>query len=108
MNENITDDHSIDQNNVTTQHRCKSDELILRLSKIEGQIRGIRKMVDQRVYCDDVLIQIVAAQSALYSVGRLILENHIQLCLKDKLGAVDDQAIEDLFISIKRLHQIIN
>ena len=65
-------------------------------------------MVGKETYCDDVLIQVNAVQSALYSVGRIILENHIQLCLKDKLGASDDHAMDELFVSIERLHQIGN
>lgn len=87
---------------------CKSEDLNSRLSKIEGQIRGIRNMVDQGMYCDDILIQVNAVQSALYSVGRIILENHVQHCLKEKTGEIDDQTLDDLFVSIRRLHQIGN
>lgn len=65
-------------------------------------------MVEQGEYCDDILIQVNAVQSALYSVGRMILENHIQNCLKENPGEIDDQTISELFISIKRLHQIGN
>ena len=65
-------------------------------------------MVDQGVYCDDILIQVNAVQSALYSVGRMIHENHVQNCLKEKPGEIDDQTIDELFVSIKRLHQIGN
>ncbi|TXT16583.1 MAG: hypothetical protein FD133_1760 [Erysipelotrichaceae bacterium] len=85
-----------------------SQDLTLRLNKIEGQIKGINKMVVNQECCDDILVQVNAAQAALYSVGRLILENHIQHSLKDRQGAVDDQTIDDLFVSIKRLHQIGN
>ncbi|MHB8089230.1 MAG: metal-sensitive transcriptional regulator [Anaerolineaceae bacterium] len=88
--------------------RCNSQDLTLRLNKIEGQIKGINKMVVNEECCDDILVQVNAAQAALYSVGRLILENHIQHSLKDRQGAVDDQTIDDLFVSIKRLHQIGN
>jgi DNA-binding FrmR family transcriptional regulator len=91
-----------------SRSRCKSEDLDLRLRKIEGQIRGINKMVNQGEYCDDILIQVNAVQSALYSVGRMILENHVQTCLKDKPGEIDDQTIDELFVSIKRLHQIGN
>lgn len=94
--------------NTVTRPRCKSEDLDLRLRKIEGQIRGINKMVNQGEYCDDILIQVNAVQSALYSVGRMILENHVQTCLKDKPGEIDDQTIDELFVSIKRLHQIGN
>jgi len=96
------------QKTTVNRSRCKIEDLQLRLRKIEGQIRGINKMVDQGVYCDDILIQVNAVQSALYSVGRMILENHIQGCLKEKPGEIDDQTIDELFVSIKRLHQIGN
>jgi len=85
---------------------CKTDELILRLSKIEGQIRGISKMIEKMVYCDDVLIQVIAVQSALYGVGKLILDDHIRNRLSAKTIEADDQIICEMLNSIQRLRQI--
>jgi DNA-binding FrmR family transcriptional regulator len=64
-----------------TQKTNRSDRLkgalLDRLAKIEGQIRGIRRMIDEDVYCDDILNQITAVHSALSSARNLLLENHM-------------------------------
>lgn len=91
---------------ITESLECKSDDLILRLCKIEGQIRGISKMVEKKVYCDDVLVQVIAVQSALYAVCKLMLESHIRNRLSSKPEGVDDQFIHDMLKSIHRLRQI--
>lgn len=106
MSESETGVLLINQNQKSGDHRCNSVEIILRLNKIEGQVKGLRKMVDQKVYCDDVLNQVIAAQSALYSVGKLILENHIQNLLKDKFAEMEDHLFDELFTSINSLHHI--
>jgi len=73
------------------------DAIIKRLRRIEGQVKGIQKMVDEDKYCSDILIQIAAVRSALNSVGGIILENHMKECLKKYLdGAAGDQVLDDL------------
>ena len=71
-----------------------------RLKKIEGQLRGLQKMVDERRYCVDVLDQISAVQAALGAVGKLLLKNHIETCVSHALGGDDPdqrrQKIEEL------------
>lgn len=69
--------------------------LISRLNKIEGQIRGIKNMIDDDKYCVDVLIQVAAAKSALNSVGALLLENHIQGCVKKAIEGGQSAAVLD-------------
>ena len=59
--------------------------LISRLNRIEGQIRGIKNMVEDDKYCVDILTQVAAAKSALNSVGAVMLESHIQGCVKDAI-----------------------
>lgn len=54
-----------------------------RLKRIEGQVRGISEMVDKDVPCEDVLVQINAAKSALHKVGQIILEGHLQHCVRE-------------------------
>ncbi len=78
-------------------------ELISRLNRIEGQMRGIKRMVEEGVYCDDVLNQIASAQSALYGVARLLLEKHMHSCIKGQLKAGDDEVIGELTKTIFRL-----
>jgi len=78
-------------------------ELSNRLNRIEGQIRGIKKMIADGVYCDNVLNQIASAQSALNSVARLLLEKHMKSCIKGQLQAGDDQAIDEITKTVFRL-----
>ncbi|MFA7215824.1 MAG: metal-sensitive transcriptional regulator [Bacillota bacterium] len=83
----------------------KSDKstLISRLNRIEGQIRGIKNMVENDKYCVDVLIQIAAAKSALNSLGAVILENHIQGCVKNAIDSgKGDEIINELAEVIKK------
>ncbi len=61
--------------------------LISRLNRIEGQVRGIKNMIEEDKYCVDVLIQIAAAKSALNSLGAIMLESHIQGCVKDAINS---------------------
>ncbi|KXS42898.1 MAG: hypothetical protein AWU54_1175 [Candidatus Frackibacter sp. T328-2] len=68
-------------------------ELITRLRRIEGQVRGLQRMVDEEKYCVDVLTQIAAARAALNKVGMSILEDHTHGCVT-KAVADDDQGDE--------------
>ncbi|MDX9917531.1 MAG: metal-sensitive transcriptional regulator [Gudongella sp.] len=73
------------------------DSLVVRLRRVEGQIKGIQKMVEEDKFCGDILIQISAARSALNNVGGLILENYMKHCLVDSPegeGKNMDQLIE--------------
>lgn len=65
--------------------KAEKSALISRLNRIEGQIRGIRNMIEDDKYCVDVLIQVAAAKSALNSLGAVILESHIQGCVKNAI-----------------------
>lgn len=71
--------------------------VIKRLRRVEGQIKGIQKMVAEEQFCGDILIQVSAARSALNSVGGLILENYIKNCLKEHLeGENEEDALDKL------------
>lgn len=84
-----------------------SDEMksnmIRRLNRVEGQIRGIKGMIEKDTYCDDVLNQIAAAQSALNSVGRLLLEGHMKSCVVERIEAGENEVIDELLITINKL-----
>ena len=67
--------------------------LLRRLNRIEGQIRGIKGMIEGDVYCDDILTQVTAARSALDSVSKIILENHICSCIADQIQAGEMEPI---------------
>lgn len=74
-----------------------SDNLHRRLSKVEGQIRAIDRMIDEDIPCEDILMQVNAAKSALNKVGSIVLEGHMNHCVKDAIEAGDStEAIKDL------------
>ncbi|QIB26519.1 metal-sensitive transcriptional regulator [Caloranaerobacter azorensis] len=74
-----------------------TNDIIVRLRRIEGQIKGIQRMVNEDKCCGDILIQIAAARSALNKVGGLILENYMKDCIKDYLDEnKGDEVIEEL------------
>jgi len=89
--------------NITIREEKLKNKLITRLNKIEGQIRGIKGMVEKDTYCNDILIQISAAQAALDSVSKLVLENHIRSCLVAKIQLGEDEIIDELIITIGKM-----
>ncbi|HWQ78144.1 MAG TPA: metal-sensitive transcriptional regulator [Anaerovoracaceae bacterium] len=87
----------------TSRPERLKNSLIVRLSRIEGQIRGIKGMVEKEAYCDDVLNQIAAAQAALNSVGKLLLENHLKGCVASRVQAGEIQVLDELLLTIGKL-----
>lgn len=75
-------------------------DVLTRLKRIEGQIKGIHKMVESEQFCGDILIQIAAARSALNSTGGLILENYMKNCIKDSTDGSSDEEKLDRLINI--------
>lgn len=102
--------HEIDERNAASQnggetiHRHEHHQNVInRLARIEGHVRAVKRMVEEDVPCPDVLIQIAAIRSALNSVGRVILEDHLSSCM---VGAVEkddyDQALSELKNSLDK------
>ena len=71
------------------------DALIKRLHRIEGQVRGIEKMVDDDRYCIDILTQIGAVRTALETVGLKLLEDHVNHCVVNAIAAGDAKTIDE-------------
>jgi DNA-binding FrmR family transcriptional regulator len=67
------------------------DETLARLKKVEGQVRGIQKMLEDRRYCVDVVMQLAAAESALHSVAEIILKNHLETCVLSAFRSNDEE-----------------
>jgi len=88
---------------MTARDQKLKNNLIRRLNQIEGQIRGIRGMVEKDQYCDDILNQVAAARSALSSVAKLILENHIRGCVVDRIKNNDDEIVDELLETIRKM-----
>lgn len=82
--------------------RVKKD-LTNRLNRIEGQIRGIKGMVERDVYCDDIITQLAATQSALNSVAKVLLQGHLKGCVVDRLAEGDEDVLDELLVTIQKL-----
>lgn len=83
-----------------------SRELTIRLHRIEGQVRGIARMVEQDAYCIDILTQVSAASRALQGVALALLDDHMRHCLAEAVragGAVEDTKLEEASSAIARL-----
>lgn len=86
-----------------TVHRDNKDDLLKRLKRIEGQVRGISKMVQEDKYCVDILNQITAVRAALDKVGLMILEGHVRGCVVQGIkGTNEDAIVDELLDVIKR------
>jgi DNA-binding FrmR family transcriptional regulator len=87
-----------------TQNAMKAQKSMLdRLNRIEGQIRGIKNMIENGTYCDDVINQIEASRSALHSVQIILLESHIENCVIGQLQQGDTAVIGEVLKTIKKL-----
>ncbi|HCA05494.1 MAG TPA: metal-sensitive transcriptional repressor [Ruminococcaceae bacterium] len=78
-------------------------KLVNRLSRIEGQIRGIRKMVENDAYCTDILVQVAAVNAALNSFNRELLANHIHTCVARDIRDGRDETIDELVETLRKL-----
>jgi len=77
--------------------------VINRLKRVEGQVRGIQKMVEEDRYCMDILVQIRAIQSALQQVGFSVTERHIKHCVKDAIDSGEgNETIDELLTVLKQ------
>jgi CsoR family transcriptional regulator, copper-sensing transcriptional repressor len=85
-----------------------------RLNRIEGQVRGIRKMIEDRRYCVDILTQLKAVKSAIHKVEQGILKAHIQGCLKKAITSGDDleiqpkiDGIQSVYVNLEAKHALV-
>ena len=78
-------------------------DLITRLNRIEGQIRGIKGMIEQDAYCTDILTQVSAANAALNSFTKVLLANHIKTCVAQDIRDGKDETIDELVTTRQKL-----
>lgn len=87
-------------------HKTRHDDSLIRLARAEGQIRGIRRMIEDGEYCVDIVTQIQAAQAALGAVGRQVLRKHVEHCVADALragpGGEAEDKIDELMTVLRR------
>lgn len=88
-----------------TTERTDKDrkDLMNRLKRIEGQVRGIQRMLEEDDYCADILIQVSAVNSALNGFSKVLLSNHIHTCVARDIRAGKDEAIDELAELLRKL-----
>lgn len=88
-----------------TKKRSNEEQkaLINRLSRIEGQIRGIKGMLENDAYCTDIITQVAAANAALNSFNKELLANHIKTCVIDDIKADKIDTVDDLLKTLQKL-----
>ena len=74
-----------------------------RLHRMVGQLNGIEKMLDEGRYCGDILIQISAIESALQALGYMVLQDHLETCVREKVKADDEEVMNEVLTLIKKL-----
>jgi len=90
----------------TYGYSLTKDDYLTRLSRIEGQVRGLQRLIDEDTYCIDVLTQISSVTKALQGVGVGLLDEHIRHCVRGAVqegGAAGDAKIEEAVAAIERL-----
>ena len=82
---------------------CETADLVKRLNRVEGQVRGVRKMVENDAYCVDIMTQVSAIQAALNAFNRELLNNHIHSCVVDGIRDGDDEVVDELCGIVRKL-----
>lgn len=78
-------------------------DLMNRLKRIEGQVRGVENMLENGVYCTDILVQVSAINSALNSFNKVLLGNHIKTCVAENIRNGNDEVIDELTTTLQKL-----
>lgn len=78
-------------------------DLIHRLNRIEGQVRGIKKMVEKDAYCPDILVQVAAVNAALNSFNKVLLANHIKSCVTRDIREGHEETVDELVETLQKL-----
>ena len=98
-----------EENNCCCSHKTKErdeqeyKDLIHRLNRIEGQIRGIRGMVERDAYCTDILVQVSAVNAAVNSFNKVLLANHIKTCVTRDIKEGKEETVDELVTVLQKL-----
>ena len=89
----------------STKERSEKEKrsMINRLNRIEGQVRGIRKMVENNAYCPEILIQVSAVNAALNSFNKVLLAEHIRSCVAEDIREGKEETIDELVLVLQKL-----
>ncbi|MBQ3534375.1 MAG: metal-sensing transcriptional repressor [Clostridia bacterium] len=97
----------MEQNNCCHKTKQRSEQeyksLIHRLNRIEGQVRGVRKMVESDAYCTDILTQVSAISAALSAFNRELLSNHIRTCVAEDLKQDKTESVDELIQTLQKM-----
>ena len=97
----------MEQNNCCHKTKQRSEQeyksLIHRLNRIEGQVRGVRKMVESDAYCTDILTQVSAISAALSAFNRELLSNHIRTCVAEDLKQDRTESVDELIQTLQKM-----
>lgn len=89
------------------KHKVREDkeikDLMNRLKRIEGQVRGVEGMLENDAYCTDILVQVSAITSALNSFNKALLANHMKTCVADNIRQGNDEVIDELVATLQKL-----
>jgi len=109
----MSDNVKLENDNLTEcpccsgKHKEREDnelkDLMNRLKRIEGQVRGVEGMLENNAYCTDILIQVSAISSALNSFNKELLSNHMKTCVADNIRNGNDDVIDELLCTLKKL-----
>ena len=88
----------------TVRNDEEKKQLLSRINRISGQVNGIKKMIEDDDYCNDILIQIVAAEKSLKSLANIMFENHIYRCVSNDLEKGNMEVIDELTSLFKRFN----
>lgn len=88
-----------------TKERSEKEykDLIHRLNRIEGQVRGIKGMVEKDAYCTDILVQVEAVKAALNGFNKVLLANHIRTCVTNDIKAGKEETVDELVDTLQKL-----
>lgn len=88
-----------------TKHRSEKEykDLMNRLKRIEGQVRGLQKMLENDIYCPDILVQVSAVNSALNSFSKTLLASHIHTCVLEDIKAGHEEVVDELVETLQKV-----
>ncbi|RKM55232.1 hypothetical protein D6853_10920 [Butyrivibrio sp. X503] len=110
--ENAEDMHEMEEISTScphcsAKHKDREDkekkDLINRLKRIEGQVRGVEGMLENDAYCTDILVQVSAITSALNSFNKVLLANHMKSCVANNIREGNDEIIDELVVTLQKL-----
>lgn len=81
----------------------ESKDLMNRLKRIEGQVRGVENMLDDDAYCPDIMVQVSAINAALNSFNKVLMANHIRTCVTDDIRAGKDETVDELVNTLQKV-----